>query len=112
VGLQRVKSVSHYKDLGIVRDVELSGDKDIQIQLRYQKTFSRRSNAVKNVLFRSFCTPMYALQLRCDFRKACFHRVFRAYNFGCSALYNMPWRASVGSHQVQYNIPTFEALLR
>jgi len=35
-----------------------------------------------------------------------------AYNFGCRALYNLPWRTSVGSHQVQCNIPTFEALLR
>jgi len=34
------------------------------------------------------------------------------YNFGCRALYNLPWRASVSSHQVQYNIVTFEALLR
>ena len=35
--MQRVKSVSHYKDLGIVQDIELSDDKDIQTQLRYQK---------------------------------------------------------------------------
>ena len=35
-----------------------------------------------------------------------------AYNFGCRALYNLPWRASVSSHQVQCKIPTFEALLR
>ena len=35
-----------------------------------------------------------------------------AYNFGCRALYNLPWRASVSSHQVQCNIPAFEALLR
>jgi len=43
-----------------------SDDKDIQRQLRYQccaanklrAFFSRCSNAVKNVLFRSFCTPM------------------------------------------------------
>jgi len=35
-----------------------------------------------------------------------------AYNFGCRALYNLPWRASISSHQVQCNIPTFEALLR
>jgi len=37
VGVQKVKSVSHYKYLGIVRDTELSDDKDIQTQLRYQK---------------------------------------------------------------------------
>ena len=35
-----------------------------------------------------------------------------AYNFGCRALYNLPWRASVSSHQVQCNIPIFEVLLR
>jgi len=34
-----------------------------------------------------------------------------AYNFGCRALYNLPWRASVSSHD-SCNIPTFEALLR
>jgi len=27
-----------------------------------------------------------------------------AYNFGCRALYNLPWQASVSSHQVQSNI--------
>jgi len=35
-----------------------------------------------------------------------------AYNFRCRALYNLPWRASASSHQVQCNIPTFEALQR
>jgi len=34
-----------------------------------------------------------------------------AYKFGCRTLYNLPQRASVSSHQVQCNIPTFEALL-
>jgi len=51
-------------------DTELSDDKDIQRQLQYQYcaanklrvSFSRCSNAVKNVLFRSFCMPMYASQ--------------------------------------------------
>jgi len=38
-------------------------------------------------------------------------RLRMAYNFGYRALYNLPWRTSVGSHQVQCNIPTFEALL-
>ena len=65
-----------------------------------------------NVLFRSFCTPMYASQLWCNFRKSCMQRLRVAYNFGCRALYNLPWRPNVSSHQVQCNIPTFEALLR
>jgi len=35
-----------------------------------------------------------------------------AYNFWCRAPCNLPWQASVSSHQFQWNIPTFEALLR
>ena len=54
----------------------------------------------------------YASQLWCNFRKSCMQRLRAAYNFGCRALYNLPWSASVSSHQVQCNIPTFEALLR
>ena len=115
-----VKTVDQYKYLGIVLDTELSDDKDIQRQLRYQycaanklrASFCRCSNPVKNVLFRSFCTPMYESQLWCNFRKSCMQRLRVAYNFGCRVLYNLPWRASVSSHQVQCNIPTFEALLR
>ena len=120
LGGQYVKSVDQFKYLGIVLDTELSDDKDIQRQLRYQycaanklrASFSRCSNAVKNVLLRSFCTPLYASQLWCNFRKSCMQRLRVAYNFGCTALYNLPRRASVSSTQVQCNIPTFEALLR
>ena len=65
LGGQYVNSVDQYKYLGIVLDTELSDDKDIQRQLRYQycaanklrASYSWCSNAVKNVLFRSFCTP-------------------------------------------------------
>jgi len=64
LGGQYVKSVDQYKYLGIVLDTELSDDKDIQRQLRYQycaanklrDSFSCCLNAFKNVLFRSFCT--------------------------------------------------------
>ena len=120
LGGQYVKSVDQYKYLGILLDTELSDDKDIRRQLRYQycaanklrASFFRSSNAVKNVRFRSICTPMYASQLWCNFRKPCMQRLRVAYNFACRALYNLPWRARVSSHQVQCNIPTFEALLR
>jgi len=120
LGSQYVNSVDQYKYLGFVLDTELSNDKDIQRQLRYQycaanklrASFSHCSNAVKNVLFRSFCTPMHASESWCNFRKSCVQRLRVAYNFGCRALYNLPWRASVSNHQVQCNIPTFEALLQ
>ena len=60
--------------------------------------FSRCLNAVENVFFRSFCTPMYASQLWWNFRKSCMQRLRVAYNVGCRALYNLPSRASVSSH--------------
>ena len=80
---QYVKSVDQYEDLGILLDTERSDDKDIQRQLQYQycaanklrASFSRCSNAVKNVLFRSFWKPMYASQLWCNFRKSCMQEI-------------------------------------
>jgi len=99
LGGQNVKSVNHYKYLGVILDNELSDDKAIHRQLRiYQycaanklSLFSRCSNTVKNLLFLSFCTPMYASQLWCNFRKSCMQRLRVAYNFDCRALYNLPW---------------------
>jgi len=82
------------------------------LYLKLRASFFRCSNAVKTVFFRSFCAPMYASQLWCNFRRPCVQKLRVTYNFGCRALYNLPWRASVSSHQVQNNIPTFEALLR
>jgi len=86
-------------------------DINIVQQTSCEPPFSQCSNAIKNVLFRSFCTPMYASQLWCNFKKSCMQRFRVAYDFGCKALYNLPWKGSVSSHQVQCNIPTFEALL-
>ena len=60
----------------------------------------------------SFLTFTFALLHYIGNRKSCMQRLRVAYNFGCRALYNLPWRASVSSHQVQCNIPTCEALLR
>jgi len=103
---QNAKSVNHHKYLGIVLTTEFLDDKDIQRQLQYQycaanklrASFSRCSHAVKNLFFRSFCTPTYALQLWCNFRKPCMQRLRVAYNFGCRTVHNLPWRASVSIH--------------
>jgi len=90
MGGKNLKSFNHYKYLGAVLENGLSNDKDIQRQVLYQycaanklwASFSRCSNAVKNVLFRSFCTPMYASQLWWNFRKSCMQRLCVVYNFG------------------------------
>jgi len=104
-----------YTDCWALRWQRHSGDNchtNIMQQTSCEPLFSRCSNAVKNVLFRSYCTPTYASQLWCNFRKANMQILRVVYNFGCRALCSLPWRASVSSHQVQCNIPTFEALLR
>jgi len=106
MGGKNLKSVNHYKYLGAVLNTELSDGKDIQRQLRLKycaanklrASFSRCLNAVKNVLFHSFCTPMYAPQIWWNFRKSCMQRFRVAYNFGCRALHNLPWRPNVSSH--------------
>jgi len=68
MGGKNLTSVNHYKYLGAVLDTELSDDKDIQRQKycvanKLRASFYRGSNAVKIVLFRSVCTPIYASQL-------------------------------------------------
>ena len=87
-------------------------DVNIVVQTSWEPLFPVVQMQLKTYFFRSFCTPMYASQLWCNFRKSCIQRLRGAYNLGCRALYNLPWRASVSSHQVQCNIPTFQALLR
>jgi len=81
LGVQRVTSVSHYKYLLILLDIKLSDGKNIQRQLQYnyavnkvhyavnklRSSFSRFSNLMKNVLFRSFFTSMCRSQVWCDF---------------------------------------------
>jgi len=105
LGGQSIKSVTQYKYLVIVFDTELSDDKGIQRQLRYQycvanklrATFSQCSNAFKNVLFVPFVCPcMHHKYGVISGSHAC--RVRVAYYFGCRALYNLPWPASIISH--------------
>jgi len=107
LGGQYVKLVDQYKYLGIVWETELSVDQDIQIQLRYQHcaanklraSFSRFSNPVKKVLFRSFCTPMYCIHHNYDVisgRHACRDRVWHII---LDARLYTTYHGSVSSHQ-------------
>ena len=57
------------------------------MQQTRREPLSRYSNAVKNVLFLSFCTSMNATQVWCNFRKVCMQRLRVACNFVHRALY-------------------------
>jgi len=101
---KNLKSVNQYKYLGAVLDIELSDDKDIQRQLRSKilcnkqvaSLFSRCSNAVKTVLFRSFIRPcMHHNYGGISESHACKDCVWPII---LDALYNLSWRARVSSH--------------
>jgi len=101
------KSVSCYKYLGIVLDIELSDDKDIERQMRYQyeavnklrASFSDVRTQWKMYWFVPSVGPcIMHHNYWCDFRKAYIPWLRAAYYFGCRALYNLPWRASVSSY--------------
>jgi len=117
MGGKSQKSVNQYKYLGAVLNTELSDDRDncdinsVQ-QTSCEPLFFRCSNAVNNVHFCSFCTPMYASQLWCNFRKSCMQRLRVTYNFGCRALYNLPWRASVSSHDSSSSMHRWHSYIR
>ena len=97
---------------------------DPDIQKLHRKGKPDKDPDTRNALsiFRGFrllekvaqCTMIHLLFSEASFqkKKSCMQRLRVAYNFGCRALCNLPWRASVSSHQVQCNIHTFEALLR
>jgi len=106
---QKVKSADHYKYLGIV----------LILSSQVTKTF--RDDCDINIVRQTSCEPLFPdvrMQLKKYFfipvvlsymhrnygamlrSHACRERLRVAYNFGCRALYNLPWRASVSSHQV------------
>jgi len=55
--------------------------------------------------------PYMHHKLWCKFRKQRMLSWRLVCNFWCKALYNLPWRASVSSHQVQRKIPAFDTSL-
>ena len=110
---KETKSVSHYKYLGIVLDIELSDDKDIQRQLRYQYY------AANKLLFLDvqtqwkmyFFVPSVRPRMQHNYgvisgRHTSTDCVWPITLVAGLWLYNLPWWAIVGIHQVQCNIST------
>jgi len=101
VGGKNLKPVNHYKYQGAVLDAT-----------------GCRDNCDKNIAQQKSCEPLFPdfklqMQLKMyfvvPFVRPCIHYKYGgiseslackhvAYNFGCRALYNLPWRASVSSH--------------
>ena len=115
-----IKIVNEVKYLGFVLDSYLRDDCDIKRQTRavyciannLRSNFFLCSKHVKNVLYRSYCMPMYGCQLWCDFYSYNYNPIKVAYNNTYSILHNISRSSSVRYDQVQDNIATFDALIR
>jgi len=121
MGGENLKSVDQYKYLEAVLDTELPGDKDIQRQLRYQYCAANKLRAsfsdVQTQLKMYFFVP---------FVRSCMHHSYGGISES-HACKDCVWLVIldaglyttflgervlvVMTHQVQCNIPTFEALL-
>ena len=69
------------------------------------------SPALKNTLFRAYCTPMYACQLWSKYKQASMKRLRAACN-NAYRMHYIPRIVSVRPHPVNHCINTFDALLR
>ena len=106
-----IKIVNEVKFLGFVLDSYLRDDCDIKRQTRavYCIANKLRSNfylcsckkcsskGVKNVIYRSYCMPMYGCQLWCDFYSYNYYRIRVAYNNAYRILHNISRSSSVRS---------------
>ena len=100
----------------------LCDDEDINRQVRYlygtanrlKTCFYKCSTKIKNVLilFRTYCSSMYACQLWNNFLYSSLKKILVAYNNSFRFLHGLPRYASAREHQVLNNITTFEAILR
>ena len=74
-GIQRVNYVTHYKFLGLYEILSFQMTRHSETTVISKTYFSECLNALKNALFRFFCTSMYVSQSCCDFSKAYVQRL-------------------------------------
>ena len=95
-------------------------DADINRQVRYlyctantvRLQFHTCSEPVKNVVFRTYCMPMYSTHLWCNYLKSSYNKIRVAYNNAFRLLHDIPRYVSTRLCQIYANIPTFDAYIR
>jgi len=101
-------------------NASLKDDDDIQRQVKslyctaneLRGTFDQCSPAVKNILFRAHCMPIYACKLWSKYTQTSIKRLRTAYNNAYRSMHYIPMNVSVRPHQVSNCARTFDALLR
>jgi len=116
----RVQFFDQVKYLGVWINTSLKDDDDIlrQVESLYRAanklrgTFDQCSPAVKKTLFRAYCMPVFACQLRSKYTQTSMKRLRAAYNNAYRIMHYIPRNVSVRPHQVSPCVRTFVASLR
>ena len=116
----KIQFVNEIKYLGVFLNSKLCDDDDINRQVRYlygtanrlKTCFYKCSTKIKNVLFRTYCSSMYACQLWNNFLSSSLKIIRVAYNNSFRFLHGLPRYVSARKQQVLNNITTFDAILR
>ena len=115
-----LKYLDSVKYLGCFITSDLCDDSDIDRQRRVllcnanriTRNFSRCSEDVKLLLFRTFCANMYGAHLWSNYKKAVFQKLKVSYHNALRWLCNLSRDCSASGMLVTRNLPTFDALRR
>ena len=111
------------KYLGHIICNDMSDDDDMMRQIRQlyaqgnvlSRRFHTCSPEVKNVLFRTFCTPLYTCQLWCpQFRYTArsLHKLYVAYNNAFRMMHHLPTYCSASEMFTVNRVPNCAAVIR
>ena len=122
LGNFKIRFVNEIKYLGVFVNSKLRGDEDINRQARYlhgtanrlKTCFYKCSTKIKNVLFRTYCSSMYASQLWNNFLSSSLKRKRVAYNNSFQFLCGLARYVLISfrEQQVFNNITKFDVSLR
>jgi len=79
---------------------------------KFKGTFDQCCPTVKNTLFRAYCMPMYACQLRSKYTQTSMKRLRAVYNNAYRMMHYVPRNVSARPHQVSHCAGTFGGLVR
>ena len=76
------------------------------------RKFSRCSVEAKCYLFKTYCSNMYSAPMWFDCNKTALKKLKAAYNNSLRRFMGLPWRNSASETFVNFNIRSFDELLR
>ena len=109
-----------FKYIGHIICSDLSDDEDMMRQRRHlyaqgnviSRSFHMCSIAVKNTLFRTFCTPMYTCHLWWNYTAQSFHKLKVAFNNAFRMMHNLPTYCSASEMCTVNRVADCKAVMR